>query len=207
MSLRLTEPDAQGDMRFRPFAIPLIIFVIAASVAAAMALSGSAGAGVGLAVGALAATALLVFAARAKPWERVEVAESDAGHRVLVIAIGEATPAAAERIAEIAGGAEDVRLVVPVPSRRLDRWLSAEDPARAEAERRLAHSAGALTAAGLPVSGSLGDSDPAQALEDELRGYAADEVVLLTGKDESERDPLAEVESRLKLPLRRVSPS
>ncbi len=192
-------------MRFRPWAIPAIIFVIAASVAAAMALSGSAGAGVGMAVGALAAAALLVFAARAKPWERIEVAEGDAGHRVLVIAIGEATPAAAERIAEIAGSAEDVRLVVPVPSKRLDRWLSAEDPARAEAERRLAHSAGALTAAGLPVSGSLGDSDPAQALEDELRGYAADEVVLLAGRDESAADPLAEVEDRLRLPLRRVS--
>jgi hypothetical protein len=39
-----------------------------------------------------------------------------------------------------------------------------------------------------------------------LRGYAADEVVLLAG-NEGEADPLAEVEGRLKLPLRRVSPS
>jgi len=206
MSLRLTEADPQGGMRFRPLAIPLIIFAIAASVAAAMALSGSAGAGVGLAIGALAATALLVFAARAKPRERVEVAEGDAGHRVLVLAIGEATPAAAERIAEIAVDAEDVRLLVPVPSKRLDRWLSAEDPARAEAERQLAHSAGALTAAGLPVSGSLGDSDPAQALEDELRGYAADEVVVLTARgDANGADPLAAIEGRLRLPITRVS--
>ena len=202
---RLTDRDPQGGMRFRPFSVPLIIFVIAASVAAAMALSGSVGAGLGLAVGAGAATALLVFAARAKPRVRVEVAEGDAGHRVLVLATAEATPVAAERIAEIAGDADDVRLVVPLQSKPLDRWLSAEDPARAQAERQLAHSAGALTAAGLPVSGSLGDSSPAQALEDELRGYPADEVILL-GDDAGAEDSIAEVEDRLELPVSRVAP-
>jgi hypothetical protein len=191
-------------MRFRPFAIPLIIAVICTAVAAAMALSGTElGAGLGMAVGALAATSLIIFAARAKPAGRLEVAPSeDEGHRVLVLAVAEATPAAAERIADITGSPSDVRLVVPVPSHRLDRWLSAEDDARHEAEARLARSAGVLVAAGLPVSGSVGDPDAAQALEDELRGYPADEVVLLADGDQ---DPLGKVESRLGLPLRRVS--
>jgi hypothetical protein len=200
--VRLIDRDPQGGLRFRPFVVPLIVLAIAAPVAAAMALSGSVGAGPGLAVGALAVAALLVFAARAKPRPQVEVAEGDAGHRVLVMATADATAATAERIAEIAAGADDVRVVVPLPSRALDRWLSAEDPARAEAERRLAHAAGALVAAGLPVSGSLGDSDPAQALEDELRGYAADQVVLLA---EGGEDPLAGLEDRLGLPLMRVA--
>jgi len=44
--------------------------------------------------------------------------------------------------------------------------------------------------------------DVEQALEDELRGYAADEVVLLTAGD---KDPLGKVEARIGLPLRRVS--
>jgi hypothetical protein len=200
----LTTRDTRGLIRFRPFAIPLLIFVICASVAAAMALSGTElGAGLGMAVGALAATSLIAFAARAKPEGRLEVAESgDAGHRVLVVATVEPTPRAAERVAELVGSAEDVRLVVPVPSHRLDRWLSAEDEARHEAEARLARSAGALVAAGLPVSGSVGDPDPAQAVEDELRDFAADEVVLLIGNGD---DPLAKVEPRLGLPLRRVS--
>ena len=57
-------------------------------------------------------------------------------------------------------------------------------------------------AAGLPVSGSVGDPDPAQALEDELRDFPADEVILLTANG---RDPLTKVERRLGLPLRRVS--
>ena len=191
-------------MRFRPFAIPLIIAVICTAVAAAMSLSGTEiGAGLGMAVGAVAATSLVAFAARAKPDGKLEVASSeDAGHRVLVLAVAEATPATAQRIADITGSPSDVRIVVPVPSHRLDRWLSAEDDARYEAEARLARSAGALVAAGLPVSGSVGDADPAQALEDELRGYAADEVVLLGSGD---KDPLGKVESRLGLPLRRVT--
>ncbi len=199
----LTTDDPQGGLRFRPLAIPLIIAVIAGSVAAAMAVQGNGvGVGLGTAVGALAATALIVFAVRARPRERVEVAKGGAGERrVLVLATSEVTPEAAQGIAALASGADDVRLLIPVPSDRLERWLSAEDDARAEGQRRLAHSAGALVAAGLPVSGSLGDPDPAQALEDELRDYAADEVVLLAEGDD---DPLAKLKGRLGLPLTRV---
>jgi hypothetical protein len=190
-------------MRFRPFAIPLIIAAICVPIVAAMALAGTFGAGLGMAVGALAGTSLIVFAARSRPQRRLEVAEAeDRGHRVLVLAVAEATPGSAQRIAELAGSADDIRLVVPVPSHRLDRWLSAEDDARREAEARLARSAGTLVVAGLPVSGSVGDPDPAQALEDELRDFPADEVILLTGNG---KDPLAKVESRLGLPLRRIS--
>jgi hypothetical protein len=199
----LTTRDNEGGLRFRPFAIPLIIAAIGIAIVAAMALAGTFGAGLGMAVGALAATSLVVFAARSKPQPRLEVAPSeDAGHRVLVVAVAEATPESAQRIADISGSPSDVRLVVPVPSHRLDRWLSAEDDARHQAEALLARSAGTLVAAGLPVSGSIGDADPAQALEDELRGYAADEVVLLTAGD---KDPLGKVEARIGLPLRRVT--
>src|SRR5882757_2927649 len=190
----LTTRDPEGGTHFRPLAIPLILVAICGSIVGAMALGGILGAGIGVAVGALAASALVVFAARARPDQRLEVAKAaDAGHRVLVIAVTEATAASAERIAELAGRPTDVRLVVPVPSHLLDRWLSAEDDARREAEGRLARSAGALVAAGLPVSGSVGDHDPAQALEDALRDFPADEVVLLIADG---KDPLARVESR-----------
>jgi hypothetical protein len=199
----LTTRDPEGGTHFRPLAIPLILVAICGSIVGAMALGGILGAGIGVAVGALAATALVVFASQAKPDRRLEVAEAaDTGHRVLVVAVTEATADSAQRIADLAGSATDVRVVVPVPSHRLDRLMSAEDDARREAEGSLARSAGALVAAGLPVSGSVGDHDPAQAMEDELRDFAADEVVLLTANG---KDPLAKVESRLGLPLRRVS--
>ena len=203
MSPFLTTRDPEGGTHFRPLAIPLILVAICGSIVGAMALGGILGAGIGVAVGALAATALVVFASQAKPDRRLEVAKAaDAGHRVLVVAVTEATADSAQRIADLAGSATDVRVVVPVPSHRLDRWLSAEDDARREAEGRLARSAGAMVAAGLPVSGSVGDHDPAQALEDELHDFAADEVILLS---DNGKDPLTKVERRLGLPLRRVS--
>ncbi len=83
--------------------------------------------------------------------------------------------------------------------RRIARWLSATDAARHDAQDMLARSAGALVAAGLPVSGSLGDGDPVQALEDELRSYPADEVVWVPGPREAE--PSAAVRERLGIPL------
>src|SRR4051794_7857574 len=126
MSPLLTTRDPEGGMRFRPLAIPLIIAAICVPVVAALGLAGTFGAGLGVAIGALAATALLVFAARARPQRQLEVAESeDAGHRVLVVAVAEVTSGAAQRIAELVGSPTDVRVVVPVPSHRLDRWLSA----------------------------------------------------------------------------------
>lgn len=200
----LTTDDDEGVMRFRPWAVPALIAVICASIVASMALAGLVGAGLGMAVGAVAATGLVVFASRSKPDRKLEVAAAgDDGHRVLVVATAEATAESAQRIAELAGKTIDVRLLVPVPSHRLDRWMSAEDDARRDAEGLLARSAGALVAAGLPVSGSVGDHDPAQALEDELRDFPADEVVLLIANG---KDPLAKIETRLSLPLRRVSP-
>lgn len=198
--------DSDGTTRLRPWAPPLIVAGIGVLVIGGMLLgiATSAGSGAGLAAGALAVAGLIVAAARAKPGGAIEVADRpDAGRRVLVVATTEVGPDAAQQIADGADGADDVRLLVPMRTRRLDRWLSADDPARRDAERQLAHSAGALVAAGLPVSGSLGDSDPAQALEDELRSYPADEVMLLSGSDGE--DALADVESRLAVPVRHIS--
>src|SRR4051795_11067571 len=107
----LTTRDAKGGMRFRPFAIPLIIAAICVPIVAAMSAAGTFGAGLGMAVGALAVTSLLLFAVRAKPNRTLEVAEtSETGRAVRVVAATEATAEAAERIAELAGSASDVRL-------------------------------------------------------------------------------------------------
>jgi hypothetical protein len=202
---RLTYTDPDGTTRLRPGGIPLVIGLICVPIVLAMLISVLTveGSGLGVAAGAIAVASLIVVAVRARPRDRLEVAaHPDAGRRVLVVATAEATPPSAGRIAALAGDATDVRLLVPVRSRRLDRWLSAEDDARADAERVLAHSAGALVAAGLPVSGSVGDSDPGQALEDELRGYPADEVIVLA--ERGAPDELGDAGERLGLPLERV---
>ena len=201
----LMRRDSGGSLHLRPAAIPLVVAAIAIPIVAAMLLGTVTvgGIGPGLAVGALVVAVLIGLAIRAAPRDRFEVAPgTHDGKRVLVVAMTEAGPGAASRVAELAGSATDVRLLVPLQSRRIDRWLSAEDEARAAAERRLAHAAGSMVAAGLPVSGSVGDSDARQALEDELRSYPADEVILLTGLGDPEG--LGDAEARLGVPLRRV---
>jgi hypothetical protein len=198
---RLTQ-DSGGTRYLRPVAIPLVVAGIAVPVVVAMLIGMVTveGTALGLAVGALAVAALIVIAARARPDGRMEVAaRTDAERRLLVLATGELTPATAEAIRDRADEPVDIRLVVPVRSRRIDRWLSATDDARDDAQNTLAHSAGTLVAAGLPASGSLGDPDPVQALEDELRSYSADQVVWVLGPGEPE--PEGDLRERLGIPL------
>lgn len=206
MRLKVMERSEAGTLHLRPAAIPLVIAGLALPVFAGILVGIVLGLGIGLglAAGALVVTALIVAAARALPDEPIEVApRRDAERRVLVVATSEVTPAAAERVARAADGADDVRLVIPVKGTHLERWLSATDDARERAQDALAHTAGALVAAGLPVSGSLGDGDAGQAIEDELRSFAADRVVVV--QDPGGPDPVpAAVAERLSVPLERV---
>jgi hypothetical protein len=203
MRPRFTYEDARGDTQFRSWALPLIVIAICVPIAAAFAIP-SQGTAVGMAVAALAVAIVLVTAARSRPFGPMEVADSPhPGHRVLVLTTEDLTGTSLERVAKLAAGAEDVRVVVPAPSRRLDRWLSAEDKARGFAQDRLARSAGALTASGLRVSGSVGDSDPLQAVEDELRSFAADEVVVVA--DPGRTEEVERLRGRLALPLTTVA--
>lgn len=205
MRFNVTERDESGTVHLRPAGIPVVVAALAVPVIGALLLGAltSLGMGIGLAVGAATVLALVVGAARAKPDGPIAVApRRDAERRVLVMAAAEVTAGAAARVAKVAGDAHDVRVVVPVGGRQIDRWTSATDTAREAAQDGLARSAGALVAAGLPVSGALGDGDLAQALEDELAGFPADRVVVVTGEAGPEISP--ETEARLGMPLERV---
>jgi len=207
MDLRLTQEDRSGTTYLRPWAVPLVVAAICVPVIGAMILGvvTIGGSGLGLAAGAIAVALLIVVAVRSRPGGTMEVApaRSGAGPRVLVLALDEIGPRSAERVAAQAEAAEDVRLLVPLRSRRIDRWLSAEDSARRGAERLLARSAGALVATGLPVSGSVGDSDAGQALEDELRSYPAVELIVVGAERDEE---LADATARLELPVTVIAP-
>ena len=207
MASRLLERDPSGTLHLRAAAIPLVIAVLALPVVIALLVGvlAGAGAGLGLVAGALAVAGLIVGAARAMPDGPIEVARrADAERRVLVMATAAATPEVVERVATSAEGADDVRLVVPVRGGHVAEWLSATDDAREQAQDVLAHTAGALVAAGLPVSGALGDGNAGQALEDELRGFSADRVILIA--DPSHPDPIpASTLERLEVPVELVA--
>jgi nucleotide-binding universal stress UspA family protein len=78
------------------------------------------------------------------------------------------------------GVREQVFVVAPALNSPLRHWASDEDPARAQAQRRLEESLARLREAGVNATGEVGDSEPLQALEDALRTFAPDEIVIST---------------------------
>lgn len=80
-----------------------------------------------------------------------------------------------------AGAREEVLVVAPALNSPLRHWVSDEDPARADAQLRLEASVEHLRGAGLQhVRGEVGDSEPLQAIEDALRTFGADEMIIST---------------------------
>jgi hypothetical protein len=74
----------------------------------------------------------------------------------------------------------EVLVCTPALNSRLRYWASDEDGARAAAQRRLDASIEQLHALGIDASGEVGDADPLQAMEDALRTFGADEIILST---------------------------
>jgi hypothetical protein len=109
-----------------------------------------------------------------------------------------------------AQGQADVLVVAPALARtRLDHWLSSDlDRRRSEALARLDASIAAFTAAGLSARGHLGDADPLQALDDALRGFEPDEVVISTHPHHRsnwlERQVVRRARERYSLPITHV---
>jgi 4-amino-4-deoxy-L-arabinose transferase-like glycosyltransferase len=117
-----------------------------------------------------------------EPVETVRPAQHDA-FRVLVVANETvAGNALRDRIRESVAdhsGAE-VLVVSPALNTPLRHWVSDEDPARAEAQQRLDESLARLAGDGLQARGTIGDGEPLQAIEDALRTFGADEIIIST---------------------------
>jgi nucleotide-binding universal stress UspA family protein len=75
---------------------------------------------------------------------------------------------------------EEVLVVVPALNSPLRHWVSDEDDARAAAQERLQTSIAKLADAGVAARGEVGDGDPLQAMEDALRTFGADEIIIST---------------------------
>jgi hypothetical protein len=78
------------------------------------------------------------------------------------------------------GVREEVLVVTPALNAPLRHWVSDEDQARADAQKRLSASLAKLAEAGVQARGEVGDGDPLQAIEDALRTFGADEIILST---------------------------
>jgi hypothetical protein len=98
---------------------------------------------------------------------------------ILVVAIetlaGEALYAA---LTETGGSELELDVLAPVMSSRSHYWASDVDRERAAAEKRLEASLAWAAERGLTAKGEVGDPDPLIAIEDELRAFGADEVII-----------------------------
>jgi hypothetical protein len=189
----------------RPWTLPLIVLALVVPSVAGFALVGPQ---LGLALGALTATVLIVLAARARYDEPIEVASRpDRRFRLLVVTghpISDGVEV--ERIGRIAAEGNralasestepEVLILAPAFQGTLDRWASDVAKARDRAQEVVALSLGTLAAAGLDVRGGVGDGDAVQAIEDELRTFPAQEVVVVRGEELGDRE-VAEVRRRL----------
>ena len=78
------------------------------------------------------------------------------------------------------GVAEQVFVVCPALNSPLRHWASDEDGARVQAQERLNTSLARLRDAGVDAKGEIGDAEPLQAMEDALRLFGADEIIIST---------------------------
>jgi nucleotide-binding universal stress UspA family protein len=106
------------------------------------------------------------------------------------------------------GTREEVLVVTPALNTPLKHWVSDEDKAREAARKRLEESVRSLREAGVNVRGEVGDGDPLQAMEDALRTFGADEIVISTHPEGRshwlERGVVSSARERFAVPITHV---
>jgi hypothetical protein len=164
----------------------VIVIVIGAGAVIALTLITNQTAGAIL-LGVLAIAGLAVLWQRSRgelPKRAVVAPNDDEVYRILVIAnetVG--GRALLEEIRESGRGKRsEILVVVPaLTSSQLEHWASDVDGAIADARRRLDASLVAMREAGLDARGHVGDHhEPGAAIEDALREFPADEVIIST---------------------------
>jgi hypothetical protein len=107
-----------------------------------------------------------------------------ASRNLLVVVFGDSIrPELREAIAARGDGQPHVRVVAPMRPGVLEWLATDEDRAHAEAEVRALEGEWLLADEG-EIEGEAGDVDPTLAVEDALRGFDADEILLVGGAGE-----------------------
>jgi len=190
-----------------PWKLPLIVAALVVPIVGGFLLAGP---GLGVAVGALATLALLVVAAQQRPRGPIGVEAENGKRRVLIVAAAAVeAPDDVARIVSAAGidggeGGAEVRVLVPARIGFLDRWASDVEGARHRAQQRLVVTLAALAKAGVTAEARVGDEDVVQAAEDQLRGYPATTVVLVSGEAEDASGAATELSARLRAEFHHV---
>ncbi|HET6548432.1 MAG TPA: hypothetical protein VFG79_08255 [Solirubrobacter sp.] len=110
-----------------------------------------------------------------------------------------------ETLGDDVRGAE-VLVVSPATNRsKMAFWMSDSDDAIAEAQTAKTDTVERLTEEGVDAAGQVGESDPAQAVDDALATFAADRIVIFShpegDRDYREDEALAAGEARWNVPV------
>ena len=102
----------------------------------------------------------------------------------------------------------EILVCTPALNSRLRFWASDEDSARVAAQQRLDASLDRLRSLGIAASGEVGDANPLQAMEDALRTFGADEIIISTHPEGRshwlERGVVAQARERFAVPITHV---
>jgi len=114
-----------------------------------------------------------------------------------------------ERIAGSHGTRVELDVLAPVLSSRTHLAYTDIDRGMRQARRRLERSLEWARSQGFLVRGSIGDASPTTAIEDELRDFGADEVIVVTGSPDAEhwqeREQLTRLREELDVPVVHVA--
>jgi GABA permease len=146
---------------------------------------------------------------RERPVKQAPAPSPPDEHRILVVAnetVG--GPELLDTLREAARPTSRVYVVSPALNSPLRHWASDEDEARAKARERLDASLASMRASGLNVEGGIGDGDPIQAIEDAIRTFRPDELIVSThpvGRSHwLERGVVERARERFAIPLTHV---
>jgi hypothetical protein len=108
-------------------------------------------------------------------------------------------------VRKLLDAASDILVITPVLPGRL-QWLASDtDRARHQADARLDTLLGQFEEMDLPAAGRVGDETPLTALDDAVRGFAPDHILIALrssqNDDWQERGLLDQVRRRFGLPL------
>ena len=134
-----------------------------------------------------------------------------AGKRILVVTTASVDPGTLREkvLGHVGDEGAEVKIVAPASDVSPLQWLANdEDEAREEAAQQAEQAAEALEPATV-VETEVGDSDPVQAVEDALRTFPADQIVLVkaSGDEEGwlEEDSASAAFERFGLPVTQLS--
>lgn len=168
------------------------------------------GVAVFVALTAVAAWWFLTRGSREPPERQTPAASPPGELRILVVA--NETVGGPELLSEIRGRAGErharILVVCPALNSPVRHWASDEDGARTAAHERLDASVTSMRLTGLDVTGEVGDGDPIQAIEDAVRTFRPDELIVSThplGRSNwLERGVVEKARERFDVPLTHV---